>query len=55
VPFTVKANIDLAGTPTTNGVKALAAAYPDLDAPDVARMKATGATHRPYQHARHGD
>jgi amidase len=43
VPFTIKANIDLAGTPTTNGVKALAAAYPDLDAPDVARMKAAGA------------
>src|SRR5829696_2407036 len=31
VPFTIKANIDLAGTPTTNGVKALAAAYPRLD------------------------
>ena len=43
VPFTVKANIDLAGTPTTNGLKALAAAYPELDAPDVARMKAAGA------------
>ena len=26
VPFTIKANIDLAGTPTTNGVKALAGA-----------------------------
>src|SRR5437764_343239 len=28
VPFTVKENIDLAGTPTTHGFKALAGAYP---------------------------
>jgi len=27
IPFTVKGNIDLAGTPTTHGIKALAAAY----------------------------
>ena len=28
VPFTVKENIDVAGTPTTQGFKALANAYP---------------------------
>jgi len=43
VPFTVKENIDLAGTPTTLGVKALASAYPSLDAPTVERMRAAGA------------
>lgn len=43
VPFTVKGNIDLAGTPTTQGLKALLAAYPRLDAPVVERMRAAGA------------
>lgn len=43
VPFTVKENIDLAGTPTTQGLKALANAYPALDAPVVERLKAAGA------------
>jgi amidase len=48
VPFTVKGNIDLAGTPTTHGIKALAAAYPAVDAPAVdapavERMRAAGA------------
>jgi amidase len=43
VPFTVKENIDLAGTPTTVGLKALAGAYPRLDAPVVERMRAAGA------------
>jgi amidase len=43
VPFTVKANIDLVGTPTTHGLKALAGAYPRLDAPQVQRMRAAGA------------
>ncbi len=43
VPFTVKGNIDLAGTPTTQGLKALASAYPALDAPVVERLKAAGA------------
>ena len=33
VPFTVKSNIDVAGTPTTNGIRALASAYPACDAP----------------------
>ncbi len=43
VPFTIKDNIDVAGTPTTQGLKALAAAYPRRDAPVVERMKAAGA------------
>lgn len=43
VPFTVKENIDVAGTPTTQGLKALATAYPTRDAPIVERLKAAGA------------
>jgi amidase len=43
VPFTVKENIDVTGTPTTQGLKALANAYPSRDAPIVERMKAAGA------------
>jgi amidase len=43
VPFTIKDNLDLAGTPTTLGLKALAGAYPRLDAPVVERMRAAGA------------
>jgi amidase len=43
VPFTIKFNIDLAGSPTTNGVPALADAVPALDAPVVERMKGAGA------------
>jgi amidase len=43
VPFTVKGNIDLASSPTTQGVKALVGAYPSLDAPVVERLKAAGA------------
>jgi amidase len=43
VPFTIKGNIDLAGTPTTQGLKALAGAYPRLDAPVVERLKSAGA------------
>jgi amidase len=43
VPFTVKENIDLDGTPTTHGLKALAEAYPGQDAPAVERMRAAGA------------
>jgi amidase len=42
VPFTVKENIDVAGTPTTQGFKALANAYPSRDAPVVERLKAAG-------------
>jgi amidase len=43
VPFTVKENIDVAGTPTTQGLRALANAFPAQDAPIVERMKAAGA------------
>jgi amidase len=43
VPITVKENIDLAGTPTTHGVPALADAVADTDAPVVTRMRAAGA------------
>lgn len=43
VPFTIKDNIDVAGTPTTQGFAALAQAYPARDAPLVERMKAAGA------------
>jgi amidase len=43
VPFTVKANIDVTGTPTTMGLKALAGAYPERDAPGVERMRQAGA------------
>ena len=43
VPFTVKGNLDLAGTPTTHGMKALAGAFPTLDAPVVERLRAAGA------------
>jgi amidase len=43
VPFTIKGNIDLVGTPTTQGLKALAGAYPSRDAPVVERLKAAGA------------
>jgi amidase len=39
VPFTVKENIDVAGTPTTQGFKALANAYPRRDAPVVERLR----------------
>lgn len=43
VPFTVKENIDVAGTPTTNSLPALAEAFAANDAPVVERMKAAGA------------
>jgi amidase len=43
VPFTVKENIDCTGSPTTQGVPALAEAMPSRDAPVVERMKAAGA------------
>lgn len=43
VPFTVKENIDLAGTPTTWGMRALAQAVVPIDAPVVERMRAAGA------------
>src|SRR5215813_10386053 len=43
VPFTVKENIDLAGTPTTQGVPAPAEAVAPVDAPQVERLRAAGA------------
>lgn len=43
VPITVKANIDLAGQPTTWGVVPLAHAVAPVDAPVVERMRAAGA------------
>ena len=43
VPITVKENIDMAGLPTTWGVKALAEAVVPMDAPIVERMRAAGA------------
>lgn len=43
VPFIVKSNIDVVGTPTSQGAKALVNAFPHLDAPVVERLKAAGA------------
>lgn len=43
VPFTVKENIDLAGSPTTQGVPALAGVMPRGDAPHLARLRRAGA------------
>lgn len=43
VPVTVKENIDLAGTPTTQAVVALAEAVAPIDAPLVERVRAAGA------------
>lgn len=43
VPFTIKENIDVAGTPTTQAVPTLAEAFSTSDAPVVERMKNAGA------------
>ena len=43
VPFTIKENIDCVGSPTTQGVPAMADAMPSQDAPVVERMKLAGA------------
>ncbi len=43
VPMTVKENIDVAGSATTQGVNALAEAQPGLDAPQVANLREAGA------------
>src|SRR5215469_15074122 len=43
VPFTVKENIDVAGTPTTQAIPAMAEAVSPLDAPQVERLRAAGA------------
>ncbi len=43
VPVTIKENIDLVGTPTTQGVTALAKAMPSTNSPIVDRVLAAGA------------
>ncbi|WP_433197152.1 amidase family protein [Nocardia sp. CA-107356] len=43
VPFTVKNNLDVVGTPTTWGVGAFANADPAADAPTVAALRRAGA------------
>src|SRR6516162_10592013 len=43
VPVTVKENIDLAGTPTTQAIPALAEAVAPVDSPPVERLRAAGA------------
>ena len=43
VPFTVKENIDLEGTPTTQGLPAFAEVLPPGDAPHIVQVKAAGA------------
>ncbi|HEY7200113.1 MAG TPA: amidase family protein, partial [Candidatus Dormibacteraeota bacterium] len=43
VPFSVKENVDLAGSATTQGVAAMAGAVPAEDAPQVAHLRAGGA------------
>ncbi len=43
VPFTVKENIDVAGSATTHGVPALRHAIPSIDAPIVERLRQAGA------------
>jgi Asp-tRNA(Asn)/Glu-tRNA(Gln) amidotransferase A subunit family amidase len=43
VPFTVKENVDVAGTATTHGLAALAGAIASTDAPSVAGLRRAGA------------
>jgi amidase len=43
VPITVKENVDLTGTPTTQAVAAFAEAVPAIDAPHVTHLRAAGA------------
>ena len=43
VPFTVKENIDVAGSATTQGLVALEHVDPGVDAPHIAQLKAAGA------------
>jgi amidase len=43
VPMTVKENIDLTGSATTQGIVAMAQALPPLDAPHIAQLKRAGA------------
>lgn len=43
VPITVKENIDVAGSATTQGIVAMAEAVPPIDAPHIAQLRAAGA------------
>lgn len=43
VPFTVKENIDMLGSATTQGLVAFKNAIPTMDAPHIAQLKAAGA------------
>jgi amidase len=43
VPITVKENIDVLGSPTTQGTVSLAHDMPDSDSPQVAQLRAAGA------------
>lgn len=43
VPFTIKENIDLVGTPTTHGVVDLKNSMPEADAPVITHLKRAGA------------
>jgi amidase len=43
VPITIKVNVDVAGSPTTQGVIAFADARPPADAPLVAQLRKAGA------------
>ncbi len=47
IPFTIKENIDLAGTATTQGVPALASAVPEIDAPVSGRVRTAGPSDAP--------
>jgi amidase len=43
VPMSVKENVDVTGSATTQGVRALAAAVPSLDHPAIAQLRKAGA------------
>ena len=43
VPISVKENIDVTGSATTQGIVAMEHAIPSIDAPQVAQLKAAGA------------
>ena len=43
VPYTIKENIDLVGTPTTQGLPSLVQAFPTTSSPIVERMNKSGA------------
>jgi amidase len=43
VPMSVKENVDVTGSATTQGVRALASAVPSLDHPSIAQLRKAGA------------